>query len=1019
MATESVMGMVESSRVRKWTSSKDAAAFGFPLQNMAAEQLGLLLEGQRFLGDELSMVPNRSGSAPPSMEGSLASIKNLLMQHNSHTNSNLANLSAVPEEQLKFDPAYSACSSSKIKLNPRIPPPPISQENQCLVHQMGFSGNNAGLISVDDSCSGPLHLSQGSLSPHMEESEDDTSPRPASNNLAESSTALMPGQNSVSLRSRRKSLVDLIQEDFPRTPSPVYNQSHSSGHATTDGSFDSDVHAISANVSSIDASKLLESNLGSTDVFSESCALDPRAVGVTVNSNPSMTTFSSSSCPDARGSPLMREYNELSNNDSGLKDDVSFSGGTLRSDISKMKAKGIASNAESDGKKQEERWNMAQQHPSAQGGIPHQVQGIEAQVCSEGMSNSHGVTEKAPHDPNFSSVDIQSSLHSHGFVPPLYATMTSGHPYYPNFYPSGLFPSQYGVGGYGLSSVPLPTYMAAYPSHGVMPLPFDPASAPSFSGQTAGALTGECTLLAGDVQNLGKFYGPHGLMLQPSFVDPHQMLYYPHYFDNAYSTVFHSQLASTGIVGGQDNPWSTVASYMSNQKFQPQTNQSIPGPREVGNASGRYFPTSPNLDVMAKFPASPIPSSLYPSSPVGGMSHLGQHSEMRLPRSSIKNSGQYSERQGQRRLNSFVEPKGHSLLEELKSSNVRKFELSAIAGHIFEFSIDQHGSRFIQQQLEHCSVEDKASVFKEVLPHASTLMIDVFGNYVIQRFLEYGSLEQRKELADQLVGHMLALSLQMYGCRVIQKVLEVIEPDHKIQLVRELDGHVMRCVHDQNGNHVIQKCIESVPTEKIEFIISAFQGQVAKLSTHPYGCRVIQRILEHGSDELQIQCIVNEILDSAYVLAQDQYGNYVTQHVLKMGKPYARSQIIKSFTGAVVHMSFHKYASNVVEKCLEHGDTTERELLIGEIIGQSEDNDNLLTMMKDQFANYVVQKILETSSDKQREILLNRIRLHLHALKKFTYGKHIIARFEQLSGEEIQSLEEEQGTLQRDSRSSK
>ena len=56
-------------------------------------------------------------------------------------------------------------------------------------------------------------------------------------------------------------------------------------------------------------------------------------------------------------------------------------------------------------------------------------------------------------------------------------------------------------------------------------------------------------------------------------------------------------------------------------------------------------------------------------------------------------------------------------------------------------------------------------------------------------------------------------------------------------------------------------------------------------------------------------------------------------------------------------------------------------------------------MMKDQFANYVVQRILETSNDKQREVLLNRIRIHLHALKKYTYGKHIVARFEQLSGE--------------------
>lgn len=61
-----------------------------------------------------------------------------------------------------------------------------------------------------------------------------------------------------------------------------------------------------------------------------------------------------------------------------------------------------------------------------------------------------------------------------------------------------------------------------------------------------------------------------------------------------------------------------------------------------------------------------------------------------------------------------------------------------------------------------------------------------------------------------------------------------------------------------------------------------------------------------------------------------------------MGKPHARGQIIRNLTGNVVTMSQHKYASNVVEKCLEHGDTPERELLIEEIIGQSEDNDNLL-----------------------------------------------------------------------------
>lgn len=53
-------------------------------------------------------------------------------------------------------------------------------------------------------------------------------------------------------------------------------------------------------------------------------------------------------------------------------------------------------------------------------------------------------------------------------------------------------------------------------------------------------------------------------------------------------------------------------------------------------------------------------------------------------------------------------------------------------------------------------------------------------------------------------------------------------------------------------------------------------------------------------------------------------------------------------------------------------------------------------MMKDQFGNYVVQKVLEVCKDDQREAMLARVRQQLHALKRFTYGKHIVARVEKL-----------------------
>jgi pumilio RNA-binding family len=61
-----------------------------------------------------------------------------------------------------------------------------------------------------------------------------------------------------------------------------------------------------------------------------------------------------------------------------------------------------------------------------------------------------------------------------------------------------------------------------------------------------------------------------------------------------------------------------------------------------------------------------------------------------------------------------------------------------------------------------------------------------------------------------------------------------------------------------------------------------FQGNnVEKFSTHPYGCRVIQRILEHCTGA-QKSAILDEIRKSSSTLIQDQYGNYVIQHVMKV-----------------------------------------------------------------------------------------------------------------------------------------
>lgn len=137
--------------------------------------------------------------------------------------------------------------------------------------------------------------------------------------------------------------------------------------------------------------------------------------------------------------------------------------------------------------------------------------------------------------------------------------------------------------------------------------------------------------------------------------------------------------------------------------------------------------------------------------------------------------------------------------------------------------------------------------------------------------------------------------------------------------------------------------------------------------------------------------LLEEVHRCTHQLVQDQYGNYVIQHILEKGRPADKSAIINKIKGQVLPLSKHKFASNVVEKCVDFGSKEERQELIEEVLQLRPDGSSpLATMMKDQYANYVVQKMLDIVDEEQKNILLSRIKPHLQSLKRFTYGRHLL-----------------------------
>ena len=79
--------------------------------------------------------------------------------------------------------------------------------------------------------------------------------------------------------------------------------------------------------------------------------------------------------------------------------------------------------------------------------------------------------------------------------------------------------------------------------------------------------------------------------------------------------------------------------------------------------------------------------------------------------------------------------------------------------------------------------------------------------------------------------------------------------------------------------------------------------------------------------------ILEELMRATLSLVQDQYGNYVIQHVLEHGKRRDKSAVISKMKGQIVQLAQHKFASNVVEKCVEYGTPADRSGILEEILG--------------------------------------------------------------------------------------
>ncbi|KAN0022646.1 hypothetical protein ACTFIU_004847 [Dictyostelium citrinum] len=311
----------------------------------------------------------------------------------------------------------------------------------------------------------------------------------------------------------------------------------------------------------------------------------------------------------------------------------------------------------------------------------------------------------------------------------------------------------------------------------------------------------------------------------------------------------------------------------------------------------------------------------------------------------------------------------------LNNQDPKCTSLEEITGQIYHLTKYQAGCRFLQKKLEEKPDSEHVTlIFNEVFDHLNELMIDPYGQYLIPQLMKYCDNNQRRQIVDKIAPSVETFACHVYGIHGIQKLLQYLSPDQVDSIIASIKGKVIQLSKDNKGNYLIQSFLKQFSPEVNQFVCDAIMGNIEEICTHKVGCTVVNRCIDNANPE-QLEKLVDKITEHSLKLVQDQFGNYVVQHLLSKNKAYS-SKLIVSLKDNIAELSIQKFSSNVIEKCLQLADTPTYELIIKALTEA-----DILSLLQDKYANFVIQTALDVSNDTQHAKLVKIIVPYIHQIK--------------------------------------
>ena len=193
--------------------------------------------------------------------------------------------------------------------------------------------------------------------------------------------------------------------------------------------------------------------------------------------------------------------------------------------------------------------------------------------------------------------------------------------------------------------------------------------------------------------------------------------------------------------------------------------------------------------------------------------------------------------------------------------------------------------------------------------------MDPYANYFWQKLLNFANEKHIDWILECIEDKFVEICNDTHGTRACQNLVEWMSLNlDRIKFIQKtLKNDVVTLAVNQHGNHVLNICLNRFPSSEINFIVDSFAENWREVASNKHGWMVIQKCLIKCS-EVQRCKLAGEIIGESLFLAQNEFGNYIIQSIIKMNDVNQNQLILQTFTPNLAILCLQKFSSNVIEK---------------------------------------------------------------------------------------------------------